>query len=104
VDELVKHDGVLRRIVQVAHIGTEHEGGLPGTGNRLEEVRLSYVHLDGIRRRIDQRSYGAWHVLQAIEECILIEYAVVDRDVKAAAIGGEESVKAEFVRVEYAHG
>ena len=101
VDELVKHHLVRGGIVEVAHVGAEDEGGFAGTGNRLQDVRLPDVHLDGVGTGLDEGTHDSRHVFEPIEEGVLVEDAVVDGDVETAAVSGEEAIEADFVRGEH---
>ena len=48
MDELVEHHLVGGRIVEVAGVGAEHESRLVRSGNGLQHIGLSNVHLDGV--------------------------------------------------------
>src|SRR6266540_2304473 len=78
--------------IDVRDVGTEHQRGLRPAPS-LEQRRLAGRKLDRIRLRLDERLDRAFHVLDPGEERGLTEEAVVDRDVEATAVGGEEPVE-----------
>jgi hypothetical protein len=57
--------------------------------------------LNGVGPCLDERTHHRRHVFEAIEERVFIEDSVVDGDIETAAIGGEETVEADFVRGEH---
>ena len=64
-----------------------------GPGAILQQRRLAGGELDRVRRRLDERRDRLLHVLDPGEERALAEEHVVDRDVEAAAVGGEETIQ-----------
>ena len=101
MDKLVEHHLVRGGIVEVAHVGAKDQGGFVGTGNRLQDLRLPDVHLDGVGTGLDQGTHDSRHVFESIKEGVLVEDAVVDGDVETAAVGGKEAIEADFVRGEH---
>jgi hypothetical protein len=79
--------------VDVCDVGAEDKGGL-GAGAFLEVARHARGKLNGVRGGLDDAGDGAAHVLDAGEKGVLVEEAVVDGDVEALAVGGEEAVEA----------
>ena len=81
----------LREVVEhrVAVIGTQGDLPIRATGGAALGLLFEESADDG------------GHVFETIEERVLIEDSVVDGDVEAAAVGGEEAVEADFVRGEH---
>src|SRR6185503_12690978 len=82
--------------VDVGHVGPQHERRLLLAGDVLQQSRVSWRQLDRVGTGGDDRGDGATHVLDATEEARLVEEAVIDRHVEAAAVGGEEPMEAWY--------
>ena len=81
--------------VDVGHVGAEDEGRLETSREVLEMPGLPGGELDGIRRGIDEGLDHLAHVFDAGQEAGLVEEAVIDGDIEAAAgVGVEEAVEA----------
>ena len=80
--------------VDVGDVGAQHERRLPRPGNPLQQRRLPRRELDRVGAGLDERGDRRLHVLDPGEEGGLAEEAVVDGDVEALAVGGEEPVQA----------
>ena len=94
VDDLREESRRRLRAVDVRDVGAQDERGLARPRHRLEEARLARGELDRVRPGGDEREHRALEVLDAGEERVLAEEPVVDGDVEAAAVGGEEPVQA----------
>jgi hypothetical protein len=71
-----------------------------GIGHELGHLLEPDVHLDRIGAGGHERLHHHGHVLEPVEKGIFVEHAVVDGDVEAAAVGGEEAVEANLVTAE----
>ena len=86
--------------VNVRDVGAKDEGGFIFTGDRLKDRGLADGELNGIGSGRDEGVDGAIEILDAREEALFIEEAVIDGDIEAAARAGmEEPVEAEFFHV-----
>ena len=82
------------RPVDVRDVDAHHERGLRLPGNGLEERRLTRRELHGIGTGGHHRVDGPSHVLDAAEKPRLVEHAVIDGDVEASAVGGQQATEA----------
>ena len=81
--------------VDVGDIGAQDEGGLAADGKLLEMRRLPDGELDGVRRGGGDRGDGGGEILDPGEKRRLIEEAVIEGDIEAAAgLGIEETIEA----------
>ena len=80
--------------IDIGDVSTKHERGFLAAGDALEVAGLAGGELDGVGRSLDNGLHGLGHVLDPREESGLIEEAVVDGDIEAAAgFGVKEAVE-----------
>jgi hypothetical protein len=66
----------------------------------LEQAGLARGELNGVWASGDNGAHGGPEVFDAGQEDVFVEESVVDSDVKAFAIGAEETVEAGLMRHE----
>ena len=84
------------RAVHIRDVGAQDESGALTAALRLEQAGLALGELDGVGTRRDERVDRSGKVLDALEERLLTEEPVIDRDVEAATgLGVEQATETE---------
>src|SRR6266511_3251100 len=93
LDNLTEKTAGRRAAVEVRDIGAQNERRLARTRNALQEQGLPGRELNRIGAGLDESGHRSLHVLDPCEKGALAEEAVVDGDIEAASVRGEQAVE-----------